>query len=167
MSYFKIKTNLRYQIYQRLVELQNNLCIVQVYYVKPQNLTKNRFCCKNFLMWYNRNRKTTAHKVGCRLLYGLESHSATWQCVGVVFLCISYFLFWKMNVSNARINIPKIIRSWKVKYIIDITSILQRNEATTPCNTVVADILSYKQNFSKKYKPLAVRRGVLCRALSE
>ena len=39
--------------------------------------------------------------------------------------------------------------------------------ATPPCNTVVADILSYKQNFSKKYKPLAVRRGVLCRALSE
>ena len=29
----------------------------------------------------------------------------------------------KMNVSNASINSPKIIRSWKVKYTIDITSI--------------------------------------------
>ena len=34
-----------------------------------------------------------------------------------------YFLFWKMNVSNATIKIPKDIKSWKLKYTIDITSI--------------------------------------------
>lgn len=42
-----------------------------------------------------------------------------------------------MNVSNAKINIPKAIRSLKSKCFIDITSILCRMKVNPPCNTIV------------------------------
>ena len=35
------------------------------------------FGCKKFLMWYNRNRKTTAHKVGCHFYSEEKIHPAT------------------------------------------------------------------------------------------
>lgn len=33
--------------------------------------------CKNILMWYNKYRKTTAHKVGCRFYSEKKIHPAT------------------------------------------------------------------------------------------
>jgi hypothetical protein len=45
---------------------------------------------------------------------GQKIRLGEWQITEAVFLCAFYFLFLKMNVSNASINIPKIIRSWKV-----------------------------------------------------
>ena len=51
-----------------------------------------------------------------------------------LFYLVDYFLFLETNVSNASINRPKVIRSWNVKYTIDITSIptecWQRHPAT-------------------------------------
>ena len=47
----------------------------------------------------------------------------TRQSRGAVFLCLGYLQYWKINVSNARMNIPKSIKSWKEKFFIDITSI--------------------------------------------
>ena len=47
----------------------------------------------------------------------------TCKVLGRFFYVRDYFLFWKMNVSNATIKIPKDIKSWKLKYTIDITSI--------------------------------------------
>ena len=69
-------------------------------------------CCKNIWMWYNKNRKTTAHKVGCRFKEERKSTPLP-ASFGVVFLCLDYLLNWNINVSNARINTPKAIRSLK------------------------------------------------------
>ena len=53
---------------------------------------------------------------------------------GVVFLCLDYLLNWNINVSNARINTPKAIRSLKSYFFISITSILQKKwKAIPPC----------------------------------
>ena len=43
-----------------------------------------------------------------------------------------YFKFEKMNVSNARINIPKAIRSLKSKCLISTTPILYKMEVSHP-----------------------------------
>ena len=42
-----------------------------------------------------------------------------------------------MNVSNARMNIPKAIKSLKSKCFISTTPILCKNRSQPPCNTVV------------------------------
>ena len=45
--------------------------------------------CKNILMWYNKNRKTTAYKVGCR--FNVKRKSTLLPAsFGVVFLCLDY-----------------------------------------------------------------------------
>ena len=43
----------------------------------------------------------------------------------------------KTNVSNARMNIPKAIRSLKSKCFISTTPILCKNRGQPPCNTVI------------------------------
>ncbi|WP_222859553.1 hypothetical protein, partial [Phascolarctobacterium succinatutens] len=48
-------------------------------------------CCKNIWMWYNKNRKTTAHKVGCRFKEERKSTPRP-ASFGVVFLCLDYLL---------------------------------------------------------------------------
>ena len=50
-----------------------------------------------------------------------------------------------MNVSNATIKIPKDIKSWKLKYTIDITSIPKNFGNAPPSSSVVLhNILSCK-----------------------
>ena len=58
----------------------------------------------------------------------------------VVFLCKQhYFKNVKTNVSNARTNIPKAIRSLKSNGFLSIstTPILCMNRGQPPCNTIV------------------------------
>ena len=52
-----------------------------------------------------------------------------------------YFKFAKTNVSNARMNIPKAIRSLKSNGFLSIstTPILCKNRGQPPCNTIVPD----------------------------
>ena len=112
---------------------------------------------------YNINRKTTAHKVGCPI--GIDGNSALslGQSVRADFLCNSYFLvFNTMNVSNAIMNIPKDIKSWKENSSIDITSIHREWRQHHPANTVVINYYSTKKwikqhLFTNKNAP--VRRG--------
>lgn len=47
--------------------------------------------CKNILMWYNKHRKTTAHKVGCQFNVVRKSTPRP-ASFGVVFLCLDYLL---------------------------------------------------------------------------
>ena len=64
------------------------------------------------------------------------------QSFGVVFLCLKHYLInVNTNVSNARMNIPKAIRSLKSKCFISTTPILCKNRGQPPCNTVVFLVL--------------------------
>ena len=94
------------------------------------------------------NRKgTTAHKGLTSQNGNQKCHPATGQSFGVVFLCLKhYFKFENTNVSNARMNIPKAIRSLKSNGFLSISTppFYVRIEARPPCNTVIPVlILSY------------------------
>ena len=95
-----------------------------------QNLESLQAIC------YIVNRKgTTAHKGLTSQNGNQKCHPATGQSFGVVFLCLKhYFKFENTNVSNARMNIPKAIRSLKSNGFLSIstTPILCRIEVSHP-----------------------------------
>ena len=95
-----------------------------------QNLESLQAIC------YIVNRKgTTAHKGLTSQNGNQKCHPATGQSFGVVFLCLKhYFKFENTNVSNARMNIPKAIRSLKSNGFLSIstTPILCKNRGQTP-----------------------------------
>ena len=95
-----------------------------------QNLESLQTIC------YIVNRKgTTAHKGLTSQNGNQKCHPATGQSFGVVFLCLKhYFKFENTNVSNARMNIPKAIRSLKSNGFLSIstTPILCRIEVSHP-----------------------------------
>ena len=105
-----------------------------------QNLKSLQAIC------YIVNRKgTTAHKGLTSQNGNQKCHPATGQSFGVVFLCLKhYFKFENTNVSNARMNIPKAIRSLKSNGFLSIstTPILCKNRGQTPCNTVITVLIS-------------------------
>ena len=106
------------------------------------------FCCctKVCIVVYYKWKGTTAHKVGCPIGKDGNSALSLGQSVRAVFLCNSYFLLFNtMNVSNAIMNIPKDIKSWKENSSIDITSIhrewRQRHPATRLSLIIIAQII--------------------------
>ena len=109
----------------------------------------------------SKERQPPTRWVAC-LVEIRKSAQQTWQSLGAVFLCANYFLFWETNVSNASINNPKTIRSWKVKYTIDITSIpkefRQRHPATRlsgifyHINKLLATLCNLRYKYTKKEK---------------
>ena len=106
-----------------------------------QNLESLQTIC------YIVNRKgTTAHKGLTSQNGNQKCHPATGQSFGVVFLCLKhYFKFENTNVSNARMNIPKAIRSLKSNGFLSIstTPILCKNRGQTtlqhgyPCPYII------------------------------
>ena len=75
---------------------------------------------------------------------------------GVVFLCLDYLLNWNINVSNARINTPKAIRSLKSYFFISITSIPTEFRQRYPATRL--SLLLYHVNIfltrkTKNYRP--------------
>ena len=105
-----------------------------------QNLESLQAIC------YIVNRKgTTAHKGLTSQNGNQKCHPATGQSFGVVFLCLKhYFKFENTNVSNARMNIPKAIRSLKSNGFLSISTIpiLCKNRGQPPCNTVITVLIS-------------------------
>lgn len=89
-----------------------------------------------FFLYYLYNisiKGTTAHKMVDLLVNGLETPPLHRSSFGVVFLCLKHYLIYvNTNVSNARMNIPKAIRSLKSKCFISTTPILCRIEASHP-----------------------------------
>ena len=82
--------------------------------------------------------KTTAHKGLASQRVNRITTLRLGQSFGVVFLCLKHYLInVNTNVSNARMNIPKAIRSLKSKCFISTTPILCKNRGQPPCNTVV------------------------------
>ena len=95
-------------------------------------------------MLYLRHRKgTTAHKgltskVNWKFI---ESPPCLGQSSGWFFYALKHYLInVKTNVSNAKMNIPKAIKSLKSKGFLSIstTPILCKNRGQPPCNTVVS-----------------------------
>lgn len=109
-------------------------------------------------------RKTTAHKgVDLDWLKNFKKfHPALGQNFGVVFLCQKHYLInVKTNVSNARMNIPKAMRSLKSKCFISTTPILCRIEVSHPvlkstpalfnfriCRLCTSEFVSFTIDFS-------------------
>ena len=88
----------------------------------PQKFTSNSLkkTPLHVILWVRRQPPT--RWVACWCL-ARKPPRQTCKVLGRFFYVRDYFLFWKMNVSNATIKIPKDIKSWKLKYTIDITSI--------------------------------------------
>ena len=82
--------------------------------------------------------KTTAHKGLTFYKMVIELPPCYWSKFWGGFLCLKHYLInVNTNVSNARMNIPKAIRSLKSKCFISTTPILCKNRGQPPCNTVV------------------------------
>ena len=86
--------------------------------------------------------KTTAHKGLTSYKMVIELPPCYWSKFWGGFLCLKHYLInVNTNVSNARMNIPKAIRSLKSKCFISTTPILCKNRGQPPCNTVVFLVL--------------------------
>ena len=82
--------------------------------------------------------KTTAHKGLTSYKMVIELPPCYWSKFWGGFLCLKHYVInVNTNVSNARMNIPKAIRSLKSKCFISTTPILCKNRDQPPCNTVV------------------------------
>ena len=120
-----------------------------------QNLESLQTIC------YIVNRKgTTAHKGLTSQNGNQKCHPATGQSFGVVFLCLKhYFKFENTNVSNARMNIPKAIRSLKPNGFLSIstTPILCRIEVSHPATRLFLSIYCHKRR--QRTISISVSRG--------
>ena len=116
-------------------------------------LMSGLLCCKNIWMWYNKNRKTTAHKVGCRFIVSENPPQWTANYRGGFSMCILLFV-----LKNERQQCQyKHTKNHKIlEGVIYHRHHLHSNgiSATPPCNTVVLIIVSCKRIFDKKDKKL-------------
>ena len=91
-----------------------------------------------------------SHK-GLAYNYGIQNHPYSPKYQGG-FAMYGYLQNVKTNVSNARRNNPKVIKSLKSKwFFIGITPILLSNEANPPCNTVASVCNHTTANISFQY----------------
>ena len=114
-------------------------------------LMSGLLCCKNIWMWYNKNRKATAHKVGCRFIVSENPPQWTANYRGGFSMCILLFV-----LKNERQQCQyKHTKNHKIlEGVIYHRHHLHSNgiSATPPCNTVVLIIVSCKHIFDKKEK---------------
>ena len=96
------------------------------------------FALFHFLL-YNIFKGITAHKgLTCLKAYTENATLNSPKFWGWSFYALNHYRQnVKTNVSNARMNIPKAIRSLKSKCFISTTPILCKNRGQPPCNTVI------------------------------
>ena len=95
---------------------------------------------------YNIVKGTTAHKGLTSTIWFRITTPSLAKVPGWFFYALNHYRQnVKTNVSNAKMNIPKDIKSLKSKCFISTTPILCKNRGQPPCNTVVPVLILTSQ----------------------
>lgn len=87
---------------------------------------------------YNIDKGITAHKGLTSTIWFRITTPSLAKVPGWFFYALNHYRQnVKTNVSNAKMNIPKAIKSLKSKCFISTTPILCKNRGQPPCNTVI------------------------------